>query len=381
MTKTLSKATVSGFEPLIPQHDPQRRRLWRLPARQIANMLEYLPDSVISLEAFELALQSDNFYLRSTAAKRLIKRTDRPARLLIERVLTDGDSPARANMARHLYGLSWFSAQPRLQQALADGDYQVREGAVYALCRIGTLDAYQFLIAHLEHETDDMVLSAPAMEWGLYGKQDPLGVRVLHLAAKTQNPELRARVMEALGTTATASALPILYDTIRADPDSLVVYHAAMSAVEIGGLAGVADYAAFVKTLEDPARLTACLRGFFQAMNYRHVEVTDSPAQVDWLEALIKAMRHPAPMVRIQATWPLAWMKTPQAQVQVLTCFLEETDVNVKAHLLMVATAFALPQRNQFLTLALQSEDDTLRAKAQILLTNGVGQSPDVDGV
>src|SRR5689334_8072529 len=131
---------VTGREPqLSTSYGKQGQR--RLNIMGLANMLNLLPASMISLGALEEALRSEAFYVRYGAAKKLAERADRDARLVMQKVLTEGEVPSRASVARHLYGFSWFAAEPLIKQALADQDHRVREGAIYALCDLRELAA------------------------------------------------------------------------------------------------------------------------------------------------------------------------------------------------------------------------------------------------
>lgn len=338
--------------------------------RNLATMLNLLPDNALSLEVIESSLLSKDFYMRSAAAKRLVTRTDRDARLVLEHVLKAGDVPARANLARHLYGLSWFSAKQLLSQALEDDDYRVREGAVYALCQLSTLDAYEFLIAHLQHEDHDAVLGAPAMEWGVYGRHDPLVVRVLAESMRAGNPEIRAKVTECLGTTSLSEALPLLMRTMGGDPAMHVVYNAAQSYIEIGGLEVVDDFIELFRKLDDPARTTAILRGFFHATNYRHVPLLEHKHVLDLIEVLDRLMHSPDENVRRQAIWCLVWIKHPDVSRRVQSIYHVEQNADIKAHILNVAVNLMMDGSKSLLKSALQDPAERVQQEAANLIAN-----------
>jgi hypothetical protein len=89
--------------------------------------------------------------------------------------LRKGNVPARASVARHLYGFSWFSAESLIRLALQDEDYRVREAAIYALCDLRELNAYQLMVEVLQDE-DDRVREAAT--FGLRDCHDPAAVRM-----------------------------------------------------------------------------------------------------------------------------------------------------------------------------------------------------------
>ncbi|MEO1442705.1 MAG: hypothetical protein AAFV33_20050, partial [Chloroflexota bacterium] len=123
---------VTGREPRLAITGGRGQR--RLSLRGVANMLNMLPPEAITMDAAEVALRSDDFFVRFNSARMLARRGDRDARVVMEKVLKDGEPTSRASVARHLYGFSWFSAEPIIKLALEDKDPRVREGAIYALC-------------------------------------------------------------------------------------------------------------------------------------------------------------------------------------------------------------------------------------------------------
>jgi HEAT repeat protein len=136
-------------------------------------MLNVLPPEAISLTAAAEMLRNEEFYVRYNAAKMLSRRGDRDARLIMQDILTNGEPRSRATVARHLYGFSWFSAEPLIKQALKDADPRVREGAIYSLCDLRELNAYQLMVECLQNEEDDVRAAAA---WGLRDCQDPAAV-------------------------------------------------------------------------------------------------------------------------------------------------------------------------------------------------------------
>ena len=124
---------LSGREPVLLGEAPARG-LQRLSLRRLGGMLNVLPPEAITLDAAAAMLDSEEFYVRYSAAKALSRRADRAARRVMAAALETGSPPTRASVARHLHGFSWYAGQPLVERALADPDMRVREGAVYALC-------------------------------------------------------------------------------------------------------------------------------------------------------------------------------------------------------------------------------------------------------
>jgi hypothetical protein len=104
-----TETPITGREPRLARAGGKRR----LSLRGVATMLNMLPPHLISLEAAEAALRSPSFQARYSAAVALSKRGDRAARLVMQRVLADGEVPARASAARHLGGFTWYGVEPR----------------------------------------------------------------------------------------------------------------------------------------------------------------------------------------------------------------------------------------------------------------------------
>ena len=128
----------------------------KLSLRRLATMLNVLPPEAISLDAAAEMIKSEEFYVRYNAAKLLSRRADREARLIMQDALSNGEAPTRASVARHLYGFSWFAAEPMIRQALHDKDQRVREMAIYALCDLRELNAYQLMTEVLKVASDDL---------------------------------------------------------------------------------------------------------------------------------------------------------------------------------------------------------------------------------
>ncbi len=364
----MSDDPITGYEPRIASQNRQKNRLWRLSPRNLATMLNILPDDAVSLEAVEVALYDQNFLVRSSAAKRLVSRHDRDARLILEKALAEGTAPVQANIARHLYGMSWFSAAPLLKQAIANTDYRVREGAVYSLCQIGTLDAYQFLLEALAHEIHDFVLGAPAMEWGLVGRRDPLAVDVIQHSLRAEDPEIRAKALETLSTTEQLTAGPLIWETMLNDPESNVIYNGALSYTELIREECLSDFApALLQILDDPMRVKWILRGFFHASNYRHLDLLASPHLATWLDTLETIMKNQHDIVREQVIWCLAWLNYPRASSIVQEAFQNEANPTLKIHILNTAANLMMDGSYAMVIDALTDSDENLQTVGQHL--------------
>src|SRR5262245_13580282 len=133
---------ITGREPVLSTSSTGQGKR-RLSLRHLATMLNVLPPEAISLEAATEMLKNENYFVRYNAAKMLSRRGDREARMIMQEALTKGEARTRATVARHLYGFSWFSAEPLVKLALQDTDSRVREGAMYSLCDWRDLNAYQ----------------------------------------------------------------------------------------------------------------------------------------------------------------------------------------------------------------------------------------------
>ncbi|MBE2272251.1 MAG: HEAT repeat domain-containing protein, partial [Anaerolinea sp.] len=221
---------LTGREPRLSLQLGKRGEQ-RLSLRKLATMLNVLPPDAVSLQAAAEMLRNEEFFVRYNTAKMLGRRGDREARLVMQDALTTGEAPTRASVARHLYGFSWYTAEPLIRQALKDQDSRVREAAIYALCDLRELNAYQLMAEVLKSEGDDVKLAAA---WGLRNSQDPAAVPSLELVLTATDPEVRIKGLEALGQNDTAEAVPVVRQAINdADPD--VKYAATLSLLELVG--------------------------------------------------------------------------------------------------------------------------------------------------
>ena len=62
----------------------------------------------------------------------------------------------------------------------------------------------------LPHEPDNVKAAAA---WGLHNCQDPEAVPVLKVALTATDPDVRVKVLEALGANDTPEALPVVRDS------------------------------------------------------------------------------------------------------------------------------------------------------------------------
>jgi hypothetical protein len=112
---------ITGREPRLSRGYAERGTRRLLP-RRFASLLNKINPHDVSLEAVAAALESDEFFVRYNAGKLLARRADREARFLCEDVLRNGSVQARASVARHLYGFSWYVGEALYRTAFADSD-------------------------------------------------------------------------------------------------------------------------------------------------------------------------------------------------------------------------------------------------------------------
>ena len=349
---------ITGREPRLSiSYGQQGQR--RLNVMGLANMLNLLPAHAISLPALEEALRSDAFYVRYSAARKLSERGDRDARILMQKVLTDGEAPSRASVAHHLYGFSWFSAEPLIKQALADKDSRVREGAVYALCDLRELAAYQLMTEALQNEIDDVRMAAA---WGLRDCQDPAAVPVLEVVLQAKDPEVRIKALEALGATEISTAIPVVRNAMN-DPEPDVKYAATLSLLELSGEAWLIELSGIIGRVSG-VTLQQVLRGFFHATNYLKIDVGHSKSADMMIDSLETALLDDLPEARMAVIWPLAWMKHPRMEGILRQAYYREQNSEVKAHIVRVAVSLMSDISEELLQDALTSTDPEVKTVA-----------------
>ncbi len=320
--------TLTGREPRLSEQTGARGG-WRLSLRGLATMLNVLPPESVSLDAVAAALRSKEFYVRYNAGQLLARRGDRAARLVLQDALGADDPRTRASAARHLYGFSWFAAEPLFRQALADADSRVREAAVYALCDLRQWEAYRLLAAALQHE-EDSVRAAAA--WGLRNCQDPVAIPVLEAVLLAEDPDVRVVALEALGASDTPEALPVVRSAIDEDAEPDVIYAAALSLLELVGAACLEEVAALVAAREGRER-EAMLRALFHATNYLRIDIAGSAAADALVAALDLALSDPLPQTRLAAVFPLAWIRRDDAPPILKAAYARETDAETRAEM------------------------------------------------
>lgn len=346
---------LTGLEPRLSTGISRGQQ--RLSLRRLGTLLNTLPPEAIALEAAAAMLRSNEFFVRYNAGKTLARRGDRDARRILQDALTDAPPPSRASAARHLYGFSWYAAEPLLRQALADPDQRVREAAIYALCDMRDLNAYRLAAETLQDETDEVRLAAA---WALNNRQDPAAVPVLAAALLADDPDVRIQALESLGATAVPEALPIVRRSIESDLDPGVKYAAVLSLIELAGEDCLAEVADRVRTAAGATR-AAILRGLFQATNYLHIDVAGSAAVETLVDALTAALGDANPAARLAAVWPLAWINHPRAPDLLADTFRREPDGEARLEMLRIITALMSPAGATILADALASPDADLR--------------------
>lgn len=358
MTTDTSK--ITGREPALSPSYQGKGGTRKLSLRRLGTMLNVLPPEAISLAAAEEMLRSDHFYVRYNAAKKLGQRADRDARLIMQKVLTDGETPSRASIARHLYGFSWFSAEPLIKQALADTDSRVREAAIYALCDMRDLKAYELMTQVLENEESNV---QEAATYGLRECHDPEAVPVLATVLRSKDIEVRIKALEALGANDTPQAIPFVRNAINdSEPD--VKYAATLSLLELAGESWLQELSGVIGRTDGVTR-EQILRAFFHATNYLKIDVGQSKAADTMIDALEVALFDELPAVRRAAVWPVAWMKHERTGGILRRAYNLEEDSDVKAHIVRISVDLMADVGKSILEDALKSKDETVRVMAE----------------
>lgn len=324
-------AEFTGREPRLASGYTKKGE-HRLSLRRFATMLNLLPPEAVSIDALAVAVHNDEFYVRFNAAKMLSRRGDRDARLIVEDVLKKGEAPARASVARHLYGFSWFSAEPLIRTALKDTDFRVREAAVYALCDLRELAAYQLLTEVLRNEVDDV---RGAAAWGLRDCQDPAAIPVLEVVLEADDPDVRIKALESLGQNDNPEAMPVVRNAMN-DPEPQVKYAATLSLLELAGESWLQELSGIIGRTSG-VTLQQVLRGFFHATNYLKINVAKSKAADMMIDALETALLDDLEEVRKAVIWPLSWMRHERTPQILRKTYNLERSLEVKTEIVRVA--------------------------------------------
>lgn len=309
----------------------------RLSLRRLGSLLSNIAPDSVSLEAAVEMLQSEDFYVRFSAAELLSKRADRETRLALQELLKTADTPIRASIARHLYYFSWFVAEPLLQQAFTDPDSRVHESAIYALCNLRDLNAFQLLQEMLPNEPDDIKVAAA---WGLNDCQDLAAVPVLEIVLAADDPEVRVKALESLGATNSLSAVPSVSQVIQNDPSPEAVYAAALTLVELTGEEALAELAGAITNKEGDHR-HQLIRALFHATSYRHIDVPSTAAANEVIDALAKALEDKSADIRVAAVYPLAWMGGKRPMTLVCDAEEREEDSAVREQMAHIIASFS----------------------------------------
>ncbi|MGB1287632.1 MAG: HEAT repeat domain-containing protein [Aggregatilineales bacterium] len=358
----MTETQITGREPrLITAPIEKGKR--RLSLRRLGTMLNVLNPDAVSLDAVREMVASEDFFVRYNAAKLLGKRADRDARLIVENTLKTGSPRSRASVARHLHGFTWFAGEALIRIALADQDARVREGAIYALCDMGDLNAYNLMIEVLENE-EDSVLEAAA--FGLRETQDSAAIPVLEQVLKAKDPEVRIKGLEALGISGVPEATPIVRQSMF-DPEPPVKYAAALSLLELSGEGWLNELAGVIGRTTGET-LEQVLLAFFHATNYLKIDVAKSSAAELMIDALETALLDESAAVRKAATWPLAWMRHERTPKILMKTYRLELDSEVKAHIVRVAAGLMSDASEHILEDALDSSETPVRKMAESIM-------------
>jgi HEAT repeat protein len=337
---------ANGFEPAII-FERQQRGGMRLSIRQLANLLSAnaLPPEAYSIESAAVMLSHKDLYVRYEAARMLGRRGDRAARLVLEDAVIKGDAPMRASAIRHVHGLTWFSAQPLVQAALADKEWRVRESTIYALCDFDDSRAYQLAADALQKETRDEVFAAAA--WGLRNSFAPEAVPALKASLKAKNLEIHERALESLGTNGSPGATVVIQQVLDNDVRPEIQYAAALSLLEIKGDSCLPDLIANIKEGSPQVQL-ALLRAIFHASNYLGIQLGSSQFCEDLLRVLETTLDSDDPEMRLAAIWPLAWMRHPKADELLHRAYQHEKNRSLRAEIQHIAMSLGSPVAQSF---------------------------------
>ena len=354
-------AVLSGCEPRLAARYSETGR-FHLSLRGLSTLLNSLPAQAVPIEVSVQALNSPEFYVRYSAAEALSKRGDPEARQALQAVLHTGTPPQRASVAANLHHLSWFTAEPMFRQILHDPDRRVREGAVYALCKLHSIESDQLLLEILPGEEDLVLL---AVVWGVSVHPDMRWVPVLEITYQSKDLETRIKTLEMLGDTGASQALPLVRRAL--DASNLdEKYAAVLSYLELAGEAAIPDIIERIQ-ISGGSTCAAYLRGFFHATNYLQIDVARC-VQIETVQtALEKASRDPNPETRLIAVMSLAWLHTPACNQALQTAFERETQPAVKARLLYLAVSLMSPVRAALLDAGLRDAQPEVREMAQYL--------------
>jgi HEAT repeat protein len=358
----MAESKISGREPQIASAFGEKGKR-RLSLRRLGTMLNILPPESVSLDAIREMIRSDALLVRYNAAKLLGKRGDRDARLIISDALDNAEIRTRASVARHLYGFTWFSAEPLLKKALQDNDPRVREAVIYALCDMGDLNAYNLMLEMLENE-EDSVLEAAA--FGLRETRDSAAVPVLNQVLKAKDPDVRIKGLEALGICGAPEGIPVVRRAMF-DPEPYVKYAATLSLLELAGEGWLEELAGVIGRTTGET-LEQVLLAFFHATNYLKIDVANSSAAELMLDALETALLDESAGVRMAAIWSLAWMRHERTPTILKKTYRLDMDSEVKAHIVRVTANLMSEASEEILQDALKSDDEVVKNAADKIM-------------
>ncbi len=356
--------TITGREPRLSSSYTQQGKR-SLTVGRLAQLLEVLPPKSVSLDVAAEALRSESFYVRYAAARLLNSRGDRAARLVMQKILTEGNARSRASVARYLYGFSWFAIEPLIQQALRDEDPRVREAAMYALSDARELNAFELMTRVLQNEVDSV---REAAAWGLRECQDPAAIPVLEAVLLADDPDVRVKALEVLGTNGMTKALSVIRRSLN-DADTDVQYAATLSLLEVAGSDCLAELAAIIQQSKGWTR-QAVLRGFFHATNYLNIHIEHHEAGEAIISALETAVSDELPQAREAAIWPLAWINHPQTAVILREAFQRESNCNTQVQFVRITNSLMSQAVEDILQAALQSVHADVRDAAEQIMAS-----------
>jgi HEAT repeat protein len=202
--------------------------------------------------------------------------------------------------------------------------------------------------------------------WCLIDSPNASAVPVLGIALQAQDPEVRAKALQALGATGAPEALPIARAALD-DPVIEVKYAVAFCLVELAKEACLPELARAIEHTKGLAR-EAILRGLYHATNYFFVDIASSAHVGLVIDALEAALHDDLAQTRFAAAKPLAWMNHGRAAAALSVGYHLEPDSETRARILRETVDVMSPGAEELLQDALQSQDTLVQETAQFLM-------------
>ncbi|GET40636.1 HEAT repeat domain-containing protein [Microseira wollei] len=290
------------------------------------------------VEKLQQALNDEDWYVREKAAEALGNIGNPQAVPALIAALKDKDSFSRTNAAEALGNIGNPQAVDALIAALNYEDWFVRIKAGEALGKIGNPQAVDVLMSALNHE--DMSVSMNAAE--ALGKIDNLqAVDALMLALNDEDQDVRRKAAEVLGKIGNSQAVDALMVALN-DEDQDVRTNAAEALGKIGHPQAV-------------DALIADLKDQHKWVRWKAPEALGKIGNPQAVPALIAALNHEDGYMRWKAAEALGKIGNPQA-VPALIAALNHEDVFVRRYAAEALGKIGNPQAVPALIAALKHE-------------------------